>query len=283
MGALSRSPRVERMTGGVIVGYEGSDRSRDALAFAEALAAAQDAQLIVACVHPYQPGSSAVGDAGFGREVRAGAQRIAESARELLARGDEAEFCAALGVSPAEGLGALARERGADTIVVASSSRGRLGQVLCGTVATRLVHDAPCAVGVAPAGYAKDHPSALSSVGAAFDGSPASQRALHLAERLAARFRGRLRIIAVDEDARHGETLSPQVDEAVVAAPLSARAVGVVRHGDPARELALASADLDALLCGTHGYGRARRFVLGSVSTGLMRTARCPLLVVQRA
>jgi len=72
------------MTGGVIVGYDGSDRSRDALAFAEALAAAQDAQLIVACVHPYQPGSSAIGEAGFDREVRSGAQRTAESARELL-------------------------------------------------------------------------------------------------------------------------------------------------------------------------------------------------------
>ena len=271
------------MTGGVIVGYDGSDRSRDALAFAEALAAAQDAQLIVACVHPYQPGSSAIGEAGFDREVRSGAQRTAESARELLARGEEAEFCAALGVSPAVGLGSVARERDADAIVVGSSSRGWLGQVLCGTVATQLVHDAPCAVGVAPVGYAKDHPPALSSVGAAFDGSPASVRALHLAERLAARFRGRLRIIAVDEGARHGETLSSEVDEAVVAAPLNARAVGVLRHGDPARELALASADLDALLCGTHGYGRARRLVLGSVSTSLMGTARCPILIVQRA
>jgi len=56
-----------------------------------------------------------------------------------------------------------------------------------------------------------------------------------------------------------------------------------LRHGDPARELALASADLDALLCGTHGHGRARRLVLGSVSTSLMGTARCPILIVQRA
>ena len=271
------------MTAGVIVGYEGSDRSRDPLAFAEALAAAQDAQLIVACVHPYQPRSSAIGEPGFDREVRAGAQRTAESARELLARAGEAEFCAALGVSPAEGLASLAREHDAAAIVVGSSSRGRLGQVLCGTVATQLVHAAPCAVGVAPVGYAKDHPPALSSVGAAFDGSPASVRALHLAERLAARFRGRLRVIAMDEAARHGETLSPQLDEAVADAPLSARAVGVLRHGDPARELALASADLDALLCGTHGYGRARRFVLGSVSTSLMRTARWPKHNVARA
>jgi len=271
------------MTRGVIVGYEGSDGSRDALAFAEVLAAAQDAQLIVACVHPYQPVSSAIGAAGFDRQVRAGAQRTAQSARELLARAEEAEFCAALGVSPAEGLSALARERDADAIVVGSSRRGWLGQVLCGTVAARLVHDAPCAIGVAPVGYAKDHPRALSSVGAAFDGSPTSVRALHLAERLAARFRGRLAVIAVDQGAREGETLSQQVDEAVVGAPLSARAVGVLRHGDPACELALASANLDALLCGTHGYGRARRLVLGSVSTSLMRTARCPIVIVQRA
>lgn len=271
------------MTGVVIVGYEGSERSGDALAFAEVLAAAQDAQLVVACVHPFQPRSSAVGEAGVDREVRAGAQRTAERAGELLARAEEAEFCAALGVSPANGLVALACERNADAIIVGSSSRGRLGQVLCGTVATQLVQEPPCVVGVAPVGYATDHRPALSSVGAAFDGSPASLPALHLAERLAARFRGRLRIIAVDEGRDHDATLSPQLDEAVVGAPVSAHAVGVLRHGDPAHELAVVSADLDALLCGSHGYGRARRLVLGSVSTSLMQTARCPILIVQRA
>lgn len=271
------------MTGGVIVGYEGSDRSGDALAFAEVLAAAQDARLIVACVHPYQPRSSAIGEGGFDREVRAGAQRTAESARELLARAEEAEFCAALGVSPANGLIALAEEHDADTIVVGSSSRGKLGQVLCGTVATQLVHHAHCAVGVAPAGYAKDPRSTLSSVGAAFDGSASSVRALHLAERLAARFRGRLHVIAVDEHSGSDDALPQRLNEAVTGAPLSAHAVGVLHHGDPAKELALASADLDALLCGSHGYGRVRRLALGSVSARLMTKARCPLVVVQRA
>ena len=139
------------MTGGVIVGYEGSDRSRDALAFAEVLAAAQDARLIVACVHPYQPRSSAIGEGGFDREVRAGAQRTAESARELLARAEEAEFCAALGVSPAKGWSPWPGARCRHHRRRVQQPRP-LGQVLCGTVATQLVHHAHCAVGVAPAG-----------------------------------------------------------------------------------------------------------------------------------
>jgi nucleotide-binding universal stress UspA family protein len=271
------------MAAAVIVGYEGSDHSKDALAFGEPLAAAEDARLVVACVHPLQPRTSAIGEAGFDREVRAGAQRTAESARGLLARADEAEFSAVLGLSAADGLVGLARERGASAIVVGSSHRGGIGRVFSGSVAGRLVGDAPCAVGVAPGGYVDNQRAALSLVGVAFDGSPESTRALHLAERLAARFRGRLRVIAVTESDGETDLLSSKLNEALVSAPVSARAKGDLRHGDPAPELARASAELDLLVCGSRGYGRARRLILGSVSAALMSSARCPMLIVRGA
>jgi len=271
------------MSGVVIVGYEGSERSNDALALGEALAAADDAHVVVACVHPLQPLTSAIGEAGFDREVRAGAQRTAERARKLLARADEAEFTAVLGVSPADGLAGLAVQRGASAVLVGSSKRGAIGRVLCGTLAERLVRAARCAVGVAPAEYARAPRTALSRFGAAFDGSQQGEEALHLAERLAARFRRRLRVIAVAGSEDPDEPLAALLKEAIVATPVSVHAEGVLRRGDPVHELAVESEDLDLLVCGSRGLGRARRLVLGSVSSGLMRAARCPILVAQRA
>jgi len=52
------------------------------------------------------------------------------------------------------------------------------------------------------------------------------------------------------------------------------------RVGDPARELAELSHDLDLLVIGTRGRAPLRRALNGSVSRRLIATARCPLLIV---
>ena len=59
----------------------------------------------------------------------------------------------------------------------------------------------------------------------------------------------------------------------------------VVRDGRPVEEiLAYASrADVDAVVCGTHGRTGARRFVAGSVATAVIRDARVPVLTVNRS
>jgi nucleotide-binding universal stress UspA family protein len=45
-------------------------------------------------------------------------------------------------------------------------------------------------------------------------------------------------------------------------------------------ELARLSDDVDLLVCGSRGHGPIGAAVLGSVSAGVMRKARCPVLVV---
>jgi nucleotide-binding universal stress UspA family protein len=265
----------------IVVGYEGSDRSQDALALAEALAASADARLLVVCVHPPKPRTAALGSAGFDREVRAGAQRTAESAATLLARPEEADFDAVLGMSAAHGLAAVATERHAAVIVLGSSDRSVLGRVMSGGVASRLTPFAPCDVVVAPTGYAERARRSLALIGVAYDGSEPSSRALHLAERLAARRNGRLRIITVAESNKDRDAWSAQLEQAAIAAPVSVRAQAVLRDGEPAEQLAQVSTDLDLLVCGSRGHGPVRRLVLGSVSTALMASARCPILVVR--
>jgi nucleotide-binding universal stress UspA family protein len=138
-------------------------------------------------------------------------------------------------------------------------------------------------VGIAPADYAADRRAAVALVGAAYDGSPESERALHLAERISAGLRGRLQVIAVTESNGSADPVLSELTEAVLTAPVSVHAKGDLRRGEPARELSRASSELDLLVCGSRGYGRVRGLVLGSVSSALMGSARCPILVVQRA
>jgi nucleotide-binding universal stress UspA family protein len=88
--------------------------------------------------------------------------------------------------------------------------------------------------------------------------------------------------MAVAESDNERELRSAQLEDAVVAAPVSVRAEGVLRSGDPAERLAQASTDLDLLVCGSRGRGPVRRLLLGSVSTALMAKAPCPILVVER-
>jgi nucleotide-binding universal stress UspA family protein len=47
-----------------------------------------------------------------------------------------------------------ARKHAADLLVIGSSRRGRMGQILAGGVALRLLPGAPCAAALPPAAYA---------------------------------------------------------------------------------------------------------------------------------
>jgi hypothetical protein len=49
------------------------------------------------------------------------------------------------------------------------------------------------------------------------------------------------------------------------------------------RLAALGPDDVDLLVCGSRGYGPARRVLLGGVSSRLIRRARLPVAVVPRA
>lgn len=56
-----------------------------------------------------------------------------------------------------------------------------------------------------------------------------------------------------------------------------------VRSEDPATEIAQLATDLEAelVVVGTHGRRGLRRLLLGSVAEGVVRLARCPVLVVR--
>jgi universal stress protein A len=137
----------------ILCAVDFSEPSRIAMLEAAALARDADAALVVA--HVYQPprGSMVATDmlAPAPAEVEATVAEDAE--RRLRPWVDEAGKVADRAVEPrvvpgaaAERIVALARELGADLVVLATHGRTGLARVLLGSVAERVVREAPCSV-----------------------------------------------------------------------------------------------------------------------------------------
>ncbi|MGA9839521.1 MAG: universal stress protein [Thermoplasmata archaeon] len=134
----------------------------------------------------------------------------------------------------------------------------------------------------------------------AFDGSPESRRACRVAIELAARFHSSLTVGTVHPTSKvpsdgHLESVLPYDSEGRSLAVLidelraSARSQGVTSvepvflQGEvvPALLEFLGSHPHDLAVAGSRGLSRGRRLLLGSVSSGLVNDAPCPVLVVR--
>ena len=185
-------------------------------------------------------------------------------------------------------------------IVLGSTHRGPLGRISPGSVAQRLLNGAPCPIAIASAGLRKWE-LGIDSLGVAFDGSHESHHALRTAVGLARAAGahvdligavhllpgtiGRPHPLAGGSQAlldRLTADLEQRMDEAMRGVPEANRGTIEVHVGDAADVLSARSGDLDLLVCGSRGYGLVRQVLLGGVSAGLTRRARCPLLVVPR-
>ncbi|MGH2986310.1 MAG: universal stress protein [Solirubrobacterales bacterium] len=113
---------------------------------------------------------------------------------------------------------------------------------------------APCAVLVAPSGFAGRERLEIATIGVGYDGRNEAGHAREVATALAADLGASVETITVAED-----------------------------EGDPAEVLAARSRELDLLVVGSRGYGPVRQVLIGGVSGELMRRAACPVLIVPRS
>jgi nucleotide-binding universal stress UspA family protein len=271
----------------VLVGVDGSQGGRDAVALARQLTATSG-KLTLAHVYPYH------GDPPVrGYDDDEAAQII--RARELLhGASEELEIDAQLrwtsAKSPGSGLHALAEMVNADLLVVGSTQRGPLGRVLVGDDTRAALHGTPCAVAIAPSGY-DNQSSSIRTIGVGYDGSADSERALIAGRELAAGLGAKLAALEV--------VVFPSY---MLSGPLAGDAIMVAHLVDQARErvaslgdlephatagtageqLALWSGSLDLLVVGSRAQGPIGRLVHGSTSRELTRRAQCPLLVQTR-
>jgi nucleotide-binding universal stress UspA family protein len=279
------------MDGKIVIGWDGSDRGRDALDLGLRLAAATGAKLLVANVYLYAPLATAVPPGEFESRLIADAEAALASARAAVGTAD-AEFLTLAGSSPAQTLHEFAEREEANLILVGSSHRSALGRVAAGTAANALFHGAPCAVGVAPRGH-RVTSAPITTIGVGYDGSPEAAEAVAAGRRLGRALGAAVRLIDVVDDVTlrytgYGYDGNLDAVRDVVRQELSEveasdpSLTGEIREGDPADELIAASAGLGLLVLGSRGYGPIRSVLLGGVTTRVLRKARCPVIVIPR-
>ena len=165
------------MYANIVIGVDGKDGGRDAIALAPLLAR-DTAEIAVLHVSPAE------------------SRRIAEADRKLLGRPADALWIDASSVGA--GVEDVAEHRGADLVVIGSAHHGAVGRVLAGDDAASVLHHAHRSVALAPHGF-RDEAHRLETVGVAYDGSPESRVALRCAEELAQELGAQLRARAIAE------------------------------------------------------------------------------------
>lgn len=256
----------------IIIGVApGGDGSADALALARRLAAPEATTVLTAVV------------AG-GRPAREEADDLLQ---ELTADMPGAHTEVKTGGNPAAGLHEAAVRHQADLIVVGSCHRGPLGRILAGNDARATMHDAPCAVALAPRGYeAPDGPFA--TIGVGYDGGAEAGAAIATARALAAETGAAVRALAVVPipggggglGYYGGEAIDLQVKDFEKAVAELDGITGEVVVGSVPRELALMAEGVDLLVLGSRHHTAIGRVMIGSTADELAQASPRPLLLV---
>lgn len=288
----------------IVVGYAGEQAGRDALALAAALAGCLGGGLTV--VFPYHP-LLATRDA---EEVQTRVEgEVSELLREIVPRYTDAPrredeqpqpvFHWSSAGWPIHALHQLAAYEAADLIVFGAASSGPR-DALHVSLMERMIHGAPCAVALAPSGYAGRAAHPLRRLGVGFCDTEEARAAVGLARELASELGAELEVVAaagLDPTlASYAFSAPPMAEaqseiEAEVAEGVE-RAAAELRDGVPVRGRTIAgipaevliarSRELDLLVLGSRAYGPLRHALLGSVSATVMRGASCPVLVLPR-
>lgn len=270
----------------VIVGVDGKANGRDAALLASKLVA-PDGQLTL--VHVYTAERNNRDSVNFAELVRVDSLELL--AEEQAATSVDAQVEAVGASSVGAGLHHVAEERDADLLVVGSCSRGAVGRVLLGDDMHASLDGAPCAVAVAPHGYA-EHPSPLATIGVAYDGSAESEAALALAREVGEERHSKIAALSVVNIPTYSYGAMAAIDWSEVTSDLErgARArldslegvQGRVVRAVTTEALAEFGEEVDLLVVGSRGYGPMRRMLFGSTSDYLARNVSCPLLVLRR-
>ena len=199
------------------------------------------------------------------------------------------------------GLVEVLTELGAQLLVLGSSASGRLGQVVMGSTADRLMHSSPVPVMIAPRGYRSPKGSGkLTRITCGYPGTPESAEVVRRMARVAKRLGVPMRVITF---AVRGRTMYPpevslHAEDSILAAwetqaaemMAQLRKDGIV--GDDVQlqvvsgngwDEALDDAewqDGEILALGTSPRGEIARVFLGTRGTKILRVSPVPVLVL---
>ncbi|MHB8587047.1 MAG: universal stress protein [Thermoplasmatota archaeon] len=267
----------------ILVGFDGSWLSHEAIRVALDLARWDGAQMVLATVVPKEPAEHGEGATGLGAGRQATQSK--SSAEEALA--EEARRMAQLGITtrtlvgtgdPTDELARLAQKQRADLIVVGAHALSTDGSSSFGSTARHIRGAANTSVLIV-----RPRPS-IQRVVVAIDGSTSSLLAFGHAREIALRSGASLSCAYVAKEGATGirSSVRESLREAGIGGP-----DGVpleTAFGEPADGILLAAcaqrADLIAM--GTRGFRPSSAKSIGSVSEAVSRRATCSVLVTRR-
>ena len=290
------------MHANLIIGFDGSLAGRDAVALGRRLALATGARPTVIYVRSPRPTTAEIPEVPDDWSWGASVATTLDEARLMLADVPGADFQGVAETSVARVLHGAAEQAEAPLIVLGSTHRAGIGRVVPGTTAEAVIHASPCAVAIAPSGYADNNAQAhFGLVIAAVDGGPETERIASVASQIARRANATLRLVTVVvRPFTHGPLSAGNLGYASLAEAVREAAAGVLdraagaveaeceaqRHvaeGIVADELAAQSQDADLLVIGSRGYGPVRRVMTGTETANVLHAATCPVLVLSRS
>jgi nucleotide-binding universal stress UspA family protein len=255
----------------------------------------------VATVYPEEhPHGGPSVDVKWATYVQEQAEIIQDTARAAV--GDAALYRAVASTSAAHGLADLAEDVEAAMVIMGASREAGLTRSLLGSSTERLLQGTTVPVTVAPPSWRRAAPDRVAHIGVAYIDTRDAHEALRVAVRAALRIPARLTLYSVvgrsperysylvgrrEEQAFFDmarNTFSSALEFATAGVPPELEPQAVLLEGAVVESLAaLGPDDVDMLVCGSRGYGPARRVLLGGVSSRLIRRARLPVTVVPRA
>jgi nucleotide-binding universal stress UspA family protein len=274
----------------IIIGIDGADGGRDALALAKTLAG-ETAELVLVTSFPHDERRSRGTVAGFENLLRAD---VDKALLESAAGDSRCRVHAIADSSPGRALHDEADRENADLIVVGSCHHGVLGRILVGDVSRAALHGAPCPVAVAPHGYRDRSSDSIKTIGVGFNDTGESRAALVFAAELAEACGAGLRLLTalttlstaahmyaydwseIDAESR----LAAEAAVAKAAEELALHVEAETVESGAGVALERLSEHVDLVVAGSRGWGATRRVVLGSTTDHLTHHAHCPVIVV---
>jgi nucleotide-binding universal stress UspA family protein len=240
-----------------LIGFDGSPASERALEMARLLTAPEGVVRALTVAETHYATHAGMDAVAWDGRIRADAERARAAAeRGLDGRAGADTSCVTGHAAPT--LLKAAEALDADLIAIGSHGHSRLGGLVLGSVATRVVHSAGCSVVVARGS------GPLGSIVAGVDSSDCSNQAAAVAEAIARTTGASLRRVAASGGKRLPE--NPGV------------AVELDERG-PVEALVEASRSADLLIVGSRGlHGLS---ALGSVAERVAHQAECSVLVVR--
>lgn len=297
----------------IVVPLDGSEQAEQVIPYAEALRHRGGALLFFQVVNPSGPARGLFGDIEIAVEDLIEQQRTASKERlreigdrwsEVLKKKPEVEAFAG---DTVEAIEAIVKERHATMLAIASSGRGSLSRFAFGSVADKLMRDAPAPLLIVhPAKDFPEEPTAVTfeRILVPLDGSEVAEQALPEAARLA--INAKLPVVLMQvvnpslEFSMLGQGMAPVTselygevekdftEEANETLDRGAKLLGdidmgvtqTVLEGGTVEAIQHYTKPGDLIVMTSHGRTGVRRFLLGSVAQKIINERIAPVVLV---